>query len=176
MEQINKFRHPITNIRLTRSLFYEAIADKSLCIYTLKDIDYKGYKSFYKEYMRIADPTEYRVAKELLDGYEHWEMLCATSWFKQYVDKWRKELQVKIKSEALHKIMQEAKTNPKEMVNANKYILEKGWEQSTKNNENINKREVGRPSQDKIRKEAIDLFNREEEIQRDLQRLGEVLN
>lgn len=149
----NKFRNSI-NRRLLKSLFLEtSYSDTSQVVYTLKNEDHTvedgtTYPSLYRLYMSTNDPTEYKFANEHLDGWEHWEELQQCTWFKPYVEKWRKEFEVRMKSEALSRIMSHAKTNAKESFQANKYLLEKGWEPK----EGQTRR--GRPSKEDIKKAA----------------------
>ncbi len=96
--------------------------------------------------MEIADPTEYRFAIECLDGLEHWEMLCACKWFETYVSRWRRELELKIRSQALLNIQAEAnKPNSKNSFTANKFLIDGGW---------LPKSTKGRPSKADVSKAA----------------------
>jgi hypothetical protein len=160
------FRHPVTNQRLLRALFFEeTLADKSTVLYTLKDVDHEGFPSFYRLYMELDDPTEWKVSQELVDGWEHWEMLCKATWFKPFVERWRKELQLRMMSSALVRIKSEAKTGSKESFGANKYLLEKGWEPKET-------RGRGRPSKDEISKAANDIARADSQLSEDFKRLG----
>lgn len=126
----NKFRSPVNNVRFLKQLFFEmTLADKPYVLYTLKDVDHEGYPSLYRLYMETDDPTEYEFANTYLDGWEHWEMLCATEWFKPYVTRWRKELDLRMKSKAL-KALKAEKDNldSRTRITVNKYLLERGWE------------------------------------------------
>lgn len=166
VEATSKFRSEGNNNLLTKGLFFETtLADKSSCLYSLKDRDHpEGYPSLYRLYMETNDPTEYRFATTYLDGWEHWEYLCRLNWFKEYVDRWRKELDLRMKSQALAKIMTEAKTGSKESFSANKYLLEKGWEPK-----DGSKR--GRPSKEEIKRNAEDLFNTNNRLSSDFDRI-----
>lgn len=167
MEKVtNKFRNA-SNQRYTKQLFFEMVdSEKSAVLYTLKDTDHKGFPSFYRLYMEIDDPTEWEVAQRLTDGWEHWEMLCACSWFKPYVERWRKELQLRMMSKALVRIKTEAKTGSKESFGANKYLLEKGWEPKEKGPGR------GRPSKDEIKKAADEMAKADYQLSEDYKRLG----
>lgn len=152
----NKFRN-IQGTRRYGSLFYEkCLADKSTAVFTLKDHDYKGYPSLYRLYMESEDPTEYEFAINNLDGWEHWEILCQAEWFQPFVSRWRRELEVKIRSRALANIVLEA-ADPKSRntYNANKMLLEKGW---------LDRNTKGRPTKDDISKAAKDLAEEDSSI------------
>jgi len=150
---------------LTKGIFYEELlADKSTCLYTLKDTDHMGYPSLYRLYMETNDPTEWKFATTHLGGWKHWEMLCDCTWFKPYVERWRRELELRMKSQALARIMAEAKTSNKESFSANKYLLEKGWEPK-----DSSKR--GRPSKDDIKQAAREELQMNNRISEDFDRI-----
>lgn len=82
-------------------------------MFTLKDSEEANASgivipSFASLYLELADPTEYRPAKELLGGWEHWRALCSSEWFTRFIQPLRDELEVKLRSEAIvatYKIM-----------------------------------------------------------------------
>jgi len=159
----NPFRSSM-NRRLLKGLFYETtLADKSSVVYTLKDVDHEGYRSLYRLYMETNDPTEWAFATKYLDGFGHWELLCDTTWFRPYIQRWRRELDLRLKSQALSRIMSEAKTSSKESFAANKYLLEKGWEPK------VNAR--GRPSKDEIKRAANEIASSNSRLEEDFSRL-----
>jgi hypothetical protein len=162
---VTKFRGP-GNQRYLKALFWEEVGeDKSTVHYTLKDWDHEGYPSLYRLYMESNDPTEYKFATEHLESWDHWTMLCECNWFKPFINRWRKELEVRMKSNALAKIMAEAKAGGKEQFSANKYLLEKGWEPK----DSLGKR--GRPSKEEIKKAAEEAFTTNSRISDDFDRV-----
>lgn len=169
----NRFRNPVNNSRLLKQLFFEhTLADKSTVLYTLKDSDHRGYPSLYRLYMELDDPTEWEVGQQLVDGWEHWEMLCACAWFKPYVERWRRELELRMKSKALARVKAEARTNSKESFMANRYLIEKGWE--PKDGQKAGR---GRPSKEEIRKAANEIASSQERVSGDYERiLNRVVN
>ena len=163
----NKFRSTV-NSRLLKGLFFEqTLADKTSCVYTLKDIDHEGLPSLYRLYMETDDPTEWDFANKHLDGWEHWEMLTACAWFKPYVERWRKELELRMKSKALARIKAEAKLTTKESFQANKYLLEKGWEPK-----DGQAKGRGRPTKDDIKKAASEAASQEKRLSEDMERMN----
>ena len=138
-------------VLITKGLFLEVSYESpENVVYTLKDEDYE-YKgrllpSLYKLYMHLNDPTEWKVATECFHGWSHWEAICNSSWFAPYIKSWREQLELRLKSQALARIMAEAKASSKDALQANKYLLEKKWieKDATK----------GRPTKEAIRKEA----------------------
>lgn len=165
MPAVSKFTND-SGARFTKSIFYEMVmADKSTCVYTLKNEDHKGFPSLYRLYMEEEDPKEYRFANKYLQDWEHWQMLCELSWFKPLVTRWREELQLKLESEALYHIISESRAGRKESFAANKYLLEKGWGIKPKDS-------VGRPSKEHIKREAERMFTDNSRVLEDLNRLG----
>ena len=149
-----------------QALFYETtLADKRTVAYTLKDREHEGYPSLYLLYIKycIDDPTEYKFAVNCLDSLNHWEQICEGPWFQEYLTKWRREVDLAIRSRALVNIIRESKTPSKNSFMANKFLLEGNWKQD---------RKAGRPSKDDIRKEAYEQVSQARQISEDAQRLG----
>jgi hypothetical protein len=143
-------------------LFFEKTnADKSSVVYTLKDEDHLGYPSLYRLYMETNDPTEYQFSINHLGGWSHWEELSKCVWFQPYVQRWRRELSIKLKSEALARISQTAKGPGKEAFAANKYLIEFDTP--------VTKR--GRPSKEEISKAAKEIVDDQKIIAEDFARL-----
>lgn len=163
---LNPFRHETNNVKYLKGLFFEQVnSDKATVLYTLKDSEHEGFPSFYQLYMTLDDPTEWEVSQNLVDGWDHWEALCACTWFKPYLERWRKELELRMKSKALKRIRTEASINSKEALAANKYLLEKGWEPKD------GKSGRGRPSKEDIKKAANEIASVESRISGDFNRI-----
>jgi hypothetical protein len=114
--------------------------------YTLKDFDHQGYPSLYRLYLEVSDPTEYTFATKHFYNYDHWMKVSQTRWMAPLVSKWRTELELKIRSAALARLIAEGKaTTSKNSFQANKYLLEKGW---------LDKESKGRPSKEAVQAEA----------------------
>jgi len=148
---------------LTLALFYEtAVHSTDRVLYTLRDEDYAGFPSLKRLYMEMADPIEYDFALKYFYGWEQWEKITSTQWFSEYITQWRKELAIKLKSDALKRVMEEAQDKSrKNNYNANRFLIDKGWL-----DKETHKGPVGRPKKQEI-KEAF-----HKEIQEDLARLG----
>lgn len=173
------FRSPGNNVRLLEGLFFEQTrhADKRNVVYTLKDQDHKGYKSLYRLYMEAEDLSEWHFAEAHLDGYEHWEMLTKCSWFQPYVERWRRELELKIRGRALMAVKEvAADPDNKNTYLANKLLLQGGWKD--KDEDAATRR--GRPSKADIKKEAESQAEAAKQLQEDLERItlheGERIN
>ena len=161
----NKFRSPINNSRYTKGLFLEeSYEDRSTVLYTLKDVDHDGYPSLYRKYLEMADLTEIEFARAYFDGWEHWQMVCAAPWFKPFITRWRKELELTLRARALNAVKAVA-DNPdhKSSYDANKYLLSGNWK--------TEKDKVGRPSKDEIKRQANELFISQNDTQADLTRI-----
>ncbi len=147
----------------TKALFLEmSYDDTSNCLYTLKNEDYVhkdcDYPSLYRLYMGAGDPTEWKFAEACFDSWDHWEQIANASWMKPFITSWRKQLNLRLRSEALNRIIAESKTNSKDSIAAAKYILEKKWE------EKVGAGSRGRPSKEAIQREAEYLRKQDEDF------------
>lgn len=125
--ELGLYKEPERNRFFTQSLFVETKQKASSWepIFTLTGPDHTDdYQSLPKLYLEYEDLTEYTFAVGVLGSYEHWELLCEKTWFKPYVDRMRKELELFIKSKAISQIKRRANSGD---LNANKYLASKGW-------------------------------------------------
>ena len=160
----SKFKN-VNGLPYTKGLFLEVSTTEDTALYTLKDYDHLGLPSLYLLYMSVADPTEYKFAIQYLDGWAHWEDLCLSPWFKPFIERWRRELEVKIRSEALHRITTEAKsTNEKTLMQSNRYLAEGTWMPK-------DMRKAGRPTKEAVQRETKRLADIEKQIEDDLNRV-----
>lgn len=122
---------------LTQGLFLEINYDTKYAVYTLDEEDktYNGvvYPSLKALFLKIADPTEYKFAKQCLLNWRHWVRLNANKVLREYFDEWREELEVMLRSDAIDGIAELATDGN---FQAAKFLAEKGWDQ----------RPAGRPS------------------------------
>jgi hypothetical protein len=135
-------------------------------VYTLKEHDHLGYPSLYRLYMEADDPTEYTFAIQYLDGWAHWERLQECSWFKPYIEQWRRELEVRYRAQSLKNI-QAAANDPKNpsAYQANKFLVGQGWKDGGP------KRRAGQPSKEEIKKEATRLAQISQTLDEDFERI-----
>lgn len=154
-------------IRYLKALFYETSgADKDTVMYTLKDQDHCEYPSLYRLYMSLEDWTEYTFASTYLDSWEHWEMLCQCNWFKPYVQRWRKELELKLKARLLNVLVQDSvDTTSKTCTSSAKYLLDSGWAKDK------SPAKRGRPTKDEIASEAQRMAMTESRLSDDYNRI-----
>ena len=165
-----KFRHPGNNNYATKALFLE-MCDKGMedhILYTLKDTDRKGYPSLYRLYMELEDTTEWEFAQTYFEGWPHWKWLLEAPWFQEQVQRWRTELELKIKAKAIKNIKQEAEYGDKNRFQANKWLIDKNWVTNPDGSSNHGR---GRPSKQQIKEEAHRIASTTKEIDEDLERL-----
>ena len=119
----------------TNSLFIETIDDhiKYEPLFNLSqedDVEKNGkvYPSLKKIYLDIGDPTEYEFAVHVFGEWKIWKRVSANKDIKRYVDDWREELEVKIRSDAIRSLRDAAQTEGTRGIAAAKYVAERGWE------------------------------------------------
>ena len=160
------FKNKIGNW-LIKALFIEmAVKDSPYNIpFTLKgeDIEVDGveYKSLKKIYLSYADPTEYSFAVEILGGWEHWKAMAASNEVGVHVQKWRDELEVKLRSEAIKAIRKAANEDGAKGTSAAKYLAERGWESKR-----------GRPSKEEVQRQRKIEAGVHKDLDDDAKRLG----
>jgi hypothetical protein len=148
---------------LTKALFLEtSYGETEYHLYTLKDQDDqdRGLKSLYLLYMAEEDLTEYDFAQKHLGGWEHWQELAQAPWFKRYLNRWRRELELKIKATALKGIINISNAGGKESLSALKFLVEKGWIERPEGKR-------GRPTKEEIKHELTN-----KELEEHLERIN----
>lgn len=117
-----------------------------------------------EHYLASMDPTGYETAIKFLGSYDHWDyMMKSCAWFRDAVNQWKEELEVRLKSKAIAKIKEIAFSEDKQSLAAAKYI-------ATADYDKVDGR--GRPSNVEIRgklKEAIEIS---EADKADMERIG----
>lgn len=163
---LNKFRSS-NGQRLTSALFYELNKrNPEQVLYTLKRYNNK-YPSLYLRYMELEDQTEYLVATTYFEDWEHWTMLCDSYFFKPYILNWRHELDLKIRSQALMVIREEARDpDSKNKFAANKILIDRSWE-----NKAPTEVKAGRPSKLDIERKLNEIVSDRNTVDDDLNRI-----
>lgn len=157
---MNKFKDQLGRWR-TKSLFVEFCDHATLTpLFCLSDdkMDGDKYINLHKVYLEESDPTEYKVATKYFGGWDHWESLKKSFFVRPYLDKFKKELDIKLISEGVEKQRELAK---KGNVNAAKWLAEKGF----------GKRKAGAPSKAEVEGERKIQAAVESDIEDDLQRI-----
>lgn len=172
MSFATKFRNE-QNVRFLKAIFFEQTLpeNRQNVLYTLKEEDHEGYASFYRLYLEIADITEYNVATTLVDGVEHWEMLCDCDWFKSHLAKMRRALQLKLKSEAVAALRTDAVSGSKTSHSALKFLVQSGYDSAAPE-----RRRAGRPSKEEIARAAQEASVRKEDVNEDFDRVQKVVS
>ncbi len=146
---------------ITQSMFLE-VGYSEAAIYTLKDIDWewngKTYPSMKRLYILEEDPTEYEFATKYLLGWKHWIRICENKLIRKYIDEWRDELEIKLRSKAVKEMI---KNSSKGKIVASKWLADKGWSQ----------RGAGRPTKAEIETEKKFQANIADEFSGDVARL-----
>lgn len=108
-----------TGRKLTVGLFEElAEADASVKpVFKLSD-----WRTIYVD---IADPTGYEAAKVLIGNWEHWQALVDNRRFAAELEKWNKEVEVKLRSAAVKNLIKQSQTD--KGVAAAKWLAEAGF-------------------------------------------------
>jgi hypothetical protein len=167
----SKFRTS-NNQRLLKGLFFETSDNRDYVVYTLKDRDHTvgevTYPSLYRLYLETEDLTEYQFAVSYLDSWEHWQMLKSCTWFKPYAKRWKEELETKVMSRALSRLKAEAASSSKNAFLANRFLIERGWVPKE------DRKAVGRPSKEEIRRQAEGLFIASSEAKDDYERIKDL--
>lgn len=147
---------------LTQSMFLE-LGYNDAAIYTLKedDCEYNGeiYPSIKKLYIACADPTEYEFATTYFLNWKHWQRICDNKAIRKYIDEWREELEVKLRSMGVKQVV--ASASLPGGLQAAKWLADRGW--ST--------RGAGRPTKADIEREKAIHTRVQDEFGADILRL-----
>src|SRR5690349_13466613 len=122
-----------TGRKLTVGLFEELADPKSAIKPVFKLADWR------KTYVDIADPTDYQAAMLLIGSWEHWQALVQNPSFFAHLEVWRREVEVKVRSEAIINLVKQSAT-PKGTPAA-KWLAEAGF--VPRNMRNKKQREEG---------------------------------
>jgi len=152
----------------TKSLFYElSYDDPSLSLFTFKsdDIEAHGqhFLSLQKLFLSMApsDPTEYEFSQAVFGSWDVWQTISNAPTIKVHVARWRKEVEVKVKSEAIRAIAEEMKTGGRSSFSAAKLLLDKGW--LDKDTASVAKGKLKAKEDDDMNKEALSLLSEDAE-------------
>ncbi len=126
----------------TLSLFLETNQTDMQAVFTLKDYDHElrgvEYPSLKLIYLSYDDPTEWEFAQDVFGNWRHWEKICGNARLRQWINQWREEQEVKIRSQAIREMLKHSKNRD----SAAKWVAEKGWDKS-----------LGRPTKKQLEQE-----------------------
>lgn len=132
---------------LTQALFYELNGyNKDTAVYTLadNDMEHNGVVIYAIKnlYVNMEDIHEYDFATTYFSSWKHWQRLLDSPRVRPYIDTWREELEMKIRSRNIKRMEELASSGDRQAI---KYLADKGWvlEQPTA-------RKRGRPSKDEV--------------------------
>ena len=122
---------------------------------------YVSMKLLYMQH--YYDPTEYQFVQNVLGDFKIWESICANPTLSKYVEEWRKEAEIKLRSEAIKEVVEVAKNEGAKGFTAAKWLAEGKWKTGTG---------AGRPKnrEDETENEINSKLSKE--VQSDLTRLG----
>lgn len=156
---------------LTKALFFEtslAGETRHYALYTLKDedhiVDGKTYRSLRKLFLECEDPTEYEFATTYLGGWKHWVTMQGVKDLKRYIEDWREEYNVKLRSIGVQKIIEIAKNEGG--YQAAKWLADKQWIDNPR----------GRPSKQEIAKNVKEQTKVKNRLQGDITKLQDFKN
>lgn len=153
----------------TQSLFCEHQHESYPAYFTLKKYDHTKngivYRSLYRKYMEIGDPTEYQVAVRLFGSWDHWLTLIKSKWFMDHLTGWREELLVKLESDRYHEMRGVAEgKDGAQAVQATKWLADRYGEKETAKR--------GRPSKAEKKAHLERQSKNAAELEEDADRLG----
>lgn len=124
----------------------------------------RGIPSLYRLYLEMEDLEEFDFAETYFLGMHHWRKICECSWFKPHLKQMRADLEKKIKSRSLSRIISESSNSEsKNYFQALKYLADKGYKE---------KAEKGRPSKNEVDRAAKEHAEDKSELQEIYERLG----
>jgi hypothetical protein len=128
---------------ITQGLFLE-LQYSPTSMYSLKeeDCEFRGKKfpSIKRLYLEEEDPTEYIFANKYFLNWKHWDRICANRLIWKYIDEWRKELDLRLKSKGVRVLINQATHPSKNSFAAAKWLVDAGYDIRRK----------GRPSKKEI--------------------------
>lgn len=114
---------------ITQGLFIDFKYSDKFAVYCLasEDKEYDGvlYPSLKRLYLEMEDVTEYEFASTHLAGWDHWQKICGNAVLRIDIDKWRDELELKMKAIAAKAMVKAAREGD---LTAAKWLSVNGWQ------------------------------------------------
>ena len=83
-------------------------------------------EEWYEVFMRLKDPTGYAFAREMFESWDDYQIFYKNSkTFRDLLDKWKDELNIRLRSEMIQALVEDATENGKTASSSAKYVLEK---------------------------------------------------
>lgn len=163
-----EYTKTIKGVVRTKSLFYElSYTDPEHVIFTTKEEDIerngKTYISLSKLFCSLVpqDPTEYTFAMTVFGSWHVWEVIREAPQVSLHYKRWKREAEIKVKSEAIKAIAEEARSGGRSSFTAAKLLLERGWidkEPTSKTKQKLQEKE-----EQEMDREALRLLSEEAE-------------
>lgn len=115
-------------------------------------------------FVELNDPTGYQWAVKYLHSWPHFQLLENSEWFKPFLERYREEIRFKLRSTAIQKLMDIARSDSSQAVTAAKYLASLEFDKETHRR--------GRPSKTEMDAEMKRLTQLAEEDQGALERMG----
>ena len=150
----------------TKSLFYEFRLPDYPYLFTLKDYDLtiddsdsssgsSIVPSLRQIYIDLNDPTEAMIATQIFPVWEHWDSMTRLVWFKDLVQTWREELEIKVRADALLQLRLQSQTS----TSAAQFLAKGSWK-DTKGRPTKAEKERQLKRETLISDEVDELYNR----------------
>ena len=167
----------------TSSLFWETRnvlnEDRIEPIFTIKNkpytvpssnkktlVTYPSLKEIYLSYDHVPG-CEYEFALDLFGCWDHWKVLFNSATMRDHISEWREELAIRLKANAIKKIMEASNSESAIGVNAARYLADEGYLP----------RKVGHMTKEDKAKQLKIAAGVRDTLQEDMNRLGlEVFN
>ena len=159
---------PHNNRWVCAQLFYETwinVTNKTVMpVFQARGHARPGLIHAKNTFIELGDPTGYQWAIKYLGSWEHWLLLSKQRWFREFVDEWRDELDMKQKAEAIQVIKEIAlSSDSKNALPAARYLAERGWDKTSGK---------GRPTKEQVAAELKHEVRQRTQIDDDAERIG----
>lgn len=160
------------NQRYSKQLFHEKWRELPIELRTVEPPftltnPREGYVCMREEYVKDGDPTGYTTGMRIFGDFGYWEYLSKIRWFKEELEKWDRELDAKLQSEAIKKIRELAKGEDQKALAASKFLA------NLEHRKGGSKR--GRPSKDEIEGRMKEELQERSEVDDDAERIRLVM-
>lgn len=134
-----------------------------------KDHPSGKYINLHKAYLDMEDATEWDFAHKYFANWEHWTMICNSPRIAPYIENWRRELEIKLRSRALKEIVNVAQEGGNRAFEANKFLVSSGWLSADEKKET---KKRGRPTKESVKNKAVrEFIEHGEQIDEDFAKL-----
>ena len=124
--------------------------------------DVPGKINAHRTFVDTMDPTGYTWAITYLDSWPHFERLLKTSWFREHVESWQREIAMKLKSDGIARLRDIALGSTNSAGAAAKYMADEGFTRTPR----------GRPSKADVAKATKEITDADASEVADLARIG----